>query len=423
MVFAGLDWWYHNRGHADFQLARHLAEERRVLLINSIGTRMPVPGRTTSFVARIRRKLHSIARGLRRPVDGLPEFYVYSPLVLPLYGSAFGRTVAAALIRVQVGIARWWLRIGEPAVIVTPPTAWPAVEPMRRRALIFNRSDKHSAFAEADGETVGRYEDSLLRAADTVLYVCNALQAADEPVVGRRGLFLDHGVDVDLFDPATSPADELKDLPRPLIGYFGALRDHAVDGNLLLRVAKSFSDATIVLVGPSTMDLSKLEALPNVRIFGAQQYERIPSFGVGFDVAIMPWLDNEWIRNCNPIKLKEYLALGLPVVSTYFPEAERWPIRTARGADEFVAEVCAALADPGDPALLRASVVGESWRSRGETLLGLLDPAEPAGEPVTSDSARAGDAVGIAASIPGQRAECRSRPEQAVGGGIAVEPA
>ena len=43
---------------------------------------------------------------------------------------------------------------------------------------------------------------------------------------------------------------------------------------------------------------------------------QIPAYGSGFDVALMPWLDNDWIRYCNPIKVKEYLALGLPVVTT-----------------------------------------------------------------------------------------------------------
>jgi len=373
VVFAGLDWWYHNRAHADFQLARHLAANRRVLLVNSIGTRMPRPGRTSSFGARVRRKLSSIARGLRRPVAELPNFYVYSPLVLPAYGSALGRAVAGVLVRVQVGLVCRWLRISIPSVLATPPTAWPAIRRMRHRTLVYNRSDKHSAFPECDVTTIRSYEDALLRTADAVLYVSGELQSQEEPVVGDRAVFLDHGVDVALFDPATPEAPELSGLPRPRIGYFGALRDHTVDASLLIRIATEFNDATMVLVGPSTMDLTDLQRLPNVRIFGSQDHERIPSFGVGFDVAIMPWHTNEWIRNCNPIKLKEYLALGLPVVTTYFPEAERWPVRTAKGSEAFVAEIREALQDCGGHLERRASVLGESWQSRGDHLLSILD--------------------------------------------------
>jgi glycosyltransferase involved in cell wall biosynthesis len=388
VYFAGSDWWYHNRAHADFQLAQRLATRTRVLLVNSIGTRLPRPGRTASFTGRIRRKLRAISRGVRRPVDGLPDFYVYSPLVLPAYGSALWRSVATGLLRAQTGLVRWWLRVDRTAIVVTLPTAWPVVQRLRPDRVVFVRSDKHSALPEADTTTVRHYEEELLRNADSVVYVCSVLQAEDEPLVGERAVFLDHGVDSDLFDPATPEATELRDLPRPIVGYFGTLRDHTVDGALLRRVAEELPDATLVVVGPSTMDLSELEALPNVRIFGAQEHGRVPAFGVAFDVGIMPWLDNEWIRNCNPIKLKEYLALGLPVVTTYFPEAERWPVRTAKGADEFIAEVRAALADPGDRLARRGAVAGESWTARGELLYELIDPgrqpsspsAQPAGE-------------------------------------------
>lgn len=374
MVFAGLDWWYHNRAHADFQLATRISRHRRVLLVNSIGTRMPQRGRTSSIGRRVRNKLKSILRGVRRPVDELPEYYVYSPFVLPAYGSALGRRVATGLVRLQVGVVRRWLRITDPAVLVTPPTAWNVVRGMPRGALVFNRSDKHSAFAEVDTAVIGGYERELLRAADRVLYVSGALQDEDAPLVGGRAVFLDHGVDTALFHPGVAEAPELADVPHPRVGYFGTLRDHVIDAGLLLRLATDLPDTRLVLVGPSTMDLGELLALPNVHYFPAQPHERVPSFGIGFDVGVMPWLDNDWIRNCNPIKLKEYLALGLPTVTTDYPEAHRYDglVRTVRGHEEFVKAVREALADPGDAAARMAAVAGESWDDRAATVLGLL---------------------------------------------------
>lgn len=369
VIFAGLDYWYHNKAHADFQLATRLAGTRRVLLVNSIGTRLPMPGRSSSTLRRIRRKLGSVLRGVRRPIPGLPDFYVYSPFVLPAYGSAAGRRLATALVRLQVGVVTRRLGMRTPSVLVTPPTAWEAVRRMRRRTLVYNRSDKHSAWTEVHGPTIERYERELLRHADTVLYVSEALMDADSALVGDRAVFLDHGVDTELFRPGLAPAPELAGVPGPRIGYFGAFRDYTVDAELLRRIATELPDCSIVLVGPSTMDLSAVEALPNVYRFGTQPHERIPEFGAGFDVAIMPWLDNDWIRHCNPIKLKEYLALGLPVVTTDFAEAHRWPVRTARGAEQFVAAVRDCLAHPGDAAARRDSVAGESWDARVDLLV------------------------------------------------------
>ena len=78
--------------------------------------------------------------------------------------------------------------------------------------------------------------------------------------------------------------------------------------------------------------------LPNVHWLGFRPYEEIPSYGAAFDVALMPWLRNDWIEQCNPIKMKEYLAIGLPVVSTDFPEVHFYSdtIAIAGDADHFV---------------------------------------------------------------------------------------
>ncbi|HEY0636034.1 MAG TPA: glycosyltransferase [Pseudonocardiaceae bacterium] len=380
VVFAGLDWWYHNRAHSDFQLATRLSTRRRVLLVNSIGTRLPQPGRTSGIGRRLRNKLRSVLRGVRRPdPERLPEFWVYSPLVVPAYGSALGRRLATALVRAQVAVVRRWLRITEPALLVTPPTAWPVVRDLRRGALVYNRSDKHSAFAEVDTAAIAALESELLRAADHVLYVSHELRDEDAPLVGERAVFLDHGVDADLFRPDVAEAAALAGVPRPRVGYFGTFRDHTVDGALLLHLARSLPEVAFVLVGPSSMDLDALTALPNVHRFGQQEHRDVPAFGVGFDVGIMPWLDNDWIRKCNPIKLKEYLALGLPTVTTDFPEAHRYAglVRTVRGAEEFVAAVREELADRGDPAARRAAVAGETWDARAETVLRLLGATVP----------------------------------------------
>ncbi len=74
------------------------------------------------------------------------------------------------------------------------------------------------------------------------------------------------------------------------------------------------------MIGPKAMDISRLQAEPNVVYLGPVQYAKLPAYAAQFNVALMPWLQNEWIKGCNPIKLKEYLALGFPVVAMRFPE-------------------------------------------------------------------------------------------------------
>lgn len=392
VVFAGLDWWYHNRAHADFQLATRLGSRRRVLLVNSIGTRMPRPGRTDGVRGRLVRKLRSFARGVRRPLDEVPGFFVYSPVSIPAYGSVAGRRLNTVLVRAQVRAVLWWLRMRRPVALVTPPTAWPVLAGLGCRQVVVNRSDKHSAWSEVDRLHIAALETQMLRQADRVLYVAHALLVEDAPLVGDRGVFLDHGVDGDWFARPAAPPAELERLARPRIGFVGTLRDHTVDLDLLRRVAEELPAASLVLVGPVFMDLKGLDRLPNVHVVGPQPHGAVPMWCAGLDVALMPWLDNDWIRACNPIKLKEYLALGLRTVSTDFPEARRYAdvLDIARSPAEFVAMVRAAAADPQPQRAgqRRAAVAGDTWDARVDDLERLLDTCSPASaEPSRSSAA------------------------------------
>jgi GT2 family glycosyltransferase/glycosyltransferase involved in cell wall biosynthesis len=375
VCFSAQDWWYHNRAHSDFQLMRQVAGRRRVLIVNSIGMRMPLPGRSTHTLRRIGRKLRSVAKFVRRP---LPGFYVMSPLPLPLYGSRLGRAVNAALVRAQVRLVCRVLGLRRPVIVVTIPTAWDVVRPLPRRALVFNRSDRHSAFPEADAATIRNMEHELLERADHVLYVSEALMTEERAMTGDRAHFLDHGVDLEHFrrrPPGRQPAD-LRAIPGPRVGFFGALDDFVVDFDLLERLAVDLPDVSLVLIGDAMGPIDRLTRHPNVHWLGFRPYEEIPAYGSGFDVAIMPWRDNSWIAYSNPIKLKEYLALGLPVVSTDYAQLAAYAdhVRVAAGPELFVKAVRAALSEePPDSAALRASVAGADWSRRAAELMALVE--------------------------------------------------
>lgn len=381
VCFAGQDWWYHNRAHSDFQLMRSIAEHRRVLVVNSIGMRMPTPGRSTHVLRRIGRKLRSVAKFVRRPVPELPGFYVMSPLPFPFYGSASGRQFGAFLVRAQVRLVCALLRMRDPVLVVTIPTAWDVVRPMKRRALVFNRSDRHSEFPEADRQAIERLELKLLEQADQVLYVSHALLTDERPVTGRRAHFLDHGVDLEHFRERDEEPPDLARIPAPRIGFFGALDDFVVDFDLLERLATEIPEASVVLIGDATHDMARFEKHSNVYWLGSRPYEMIPLYGSGFDVGIMPWQDNGWIRYSNPVKLKEYLALGLPVVSTAYAELAAYSdrVRVAHDHTGFVEAVRTSLREgpPAPPNTLRESVRGSSWGALADRLVRLAEEDAP----------------------------------------------
>jgi glycosyltransferase involved in cell wall biosynthesis len=379
VFFSAQDYWYHNRGHSDLQLTRGLAADRTVLLVNSIGMRMPTRATSTHPWRRIVRKAASVSRAVRRPERELPNLVVMTPVFLPAYGRPALRRMNALLVAAQVRAVLWWLRVDRPDVVVTIPTAADVARLLRKRSLTVNRADKFSAFPEANQPLIAAMERTLLSHADIVVYVSRVLMDEERPLVGGVATLLGHGLDLEHFMPhqGLPVPGELKGLERPIVGYFGGLDDYLVDFDLIRATADAMTEGTVVLIGDANGDISAVTSHPRVRWLGFRPYASIPAYGAAFDVALMPWLDNDWIRHCNPIKAKEYLALGRPVVTTRYPEAEPYAdvMAIADDRDDFVAKVLKAAADggPGSPDTRRAAVAGESWRAKSEQLLGLID--------------------------------------------------
>lgn len=151
-----------------------------------------------------------------------------------------------------------------------------------------------------------------------------------------------------------------------------------VDFFLIAHLAKEMPEAQIVLIGDQQDSTFELEGLDNVHLLGKRHYSQVPSYGTFFDAALLPYQNNEWICYCNPIKLKEYLALGLMTVSTDFPEARSYAgrIRIASDADDmmkFVRDFLAHPIDLNDRRALRASVADETRDQRTRILAENVD--------------------------------------------------
>lgn len=375
VCFAGIDWWYHNRGHSECQIMTRLARRVPVLWVNSIGMRIPRAGRTELAFARYARKLKSTLRGLRRDASGM---WVLSPLFLPRHTpralSFNGRFVGA-----QVGLSCWLLGIRRPSVWVTLPTAAPIVARREWQRCVFSRSDDFAHLPEVDVAVIEGLEAELFARADSVVFVNRALYERDGHRA-RDARLLDHGVDFEHFAAVDSLRrdcpEELRGLKRPIFGFYGALDEYTIDLDLLVQTARRVAPASLLLIGPRQMDVQALEREPNVVFLPQQPYTALPRYAAQFDVALMPWKRNEWIEHCNPIKLKEYLAMGTPIVSIRFPELARYDglVYVAEDSAEFLDALGRAAAE-NDPALKnrrREAVRTSSWESIAESVGALL---------------------------------------------------
>lgn len=163
----------------------------------------------------------------------------------------------------------------------------------------------------------------------------------------------------------------LSSLPRPVLGFFGLIADW-VDLKAIAACAQAFPQGSVVLVGKVApgVELSSLGSRPNVHLIGRRPYGELPSFCRGFDVALMPFRVNELTLNANPLKVREYLAAGLPVVTANIPEVTRLGLcKVARSAQEYPGKVAECLAEGAGCRRERAQrVAGESWEARVEEI-------------------------------------------------------
>ncbi len=372
VCFGSVDWWYHNRGHFDLQIMRELTRQVPVLYVNSVGMRFPTPREGATFLTRIGRKLSSMRRGV---VPVRERFHVYSPFNVP---GRLAQRLSTPLLAAQTRRAVRRLGFRAPLLWVSNPVAWDIVGHLGEVGLVYCRTDCYEAFPGVDPERIARYDRLLKRAADLTVFCSSALLESEKGDC-RNPAFVDHGVDFEKFAKgAEDPEPEdLRRIPRPRVGFIGSIDEHTFDPDLFARVVDMLPDFHFVLVGGTTLANGWLER-PNVNFLGQKSYEQVSAYPGHCDVLIMPWNGSPWIQACNPIKLKEYLAAGRPVVTTWFDELRRYQgsVRVAQGAEEFAAAIRAASSEPaGDAERLRDRVRHETWSHQAERALVLIRSA------------------------------------------------
>jgi glycosyltransferase involved in cell wall biosynthesis len=347
-------------------LMRLLARENRVLWINSIGYRSPKASK-----ADMSRAWNKLRSAMTRVREVEPNLFVLNPLAVPSYGKPLVRAINRQVLRFQVKRAMNKLGFRRTIEWVFLPTASVVAGTLGSEKVIYHCVDEFSAFTGVPSQSLLEMEEQLVRRSDLVIVSSEPLLKT-KSAFNPRTVLVRHGVDVDHFrkalDPATQVPAEIANLPRPVIGFWGLIADW-VDVPLLVRVAKHFPHGSLVVLGKTTTDVSELERLPNVRMLGRKSYADLPAYAKGFDVALNPFRINELTLNANPLKVREYLAAGLPVVATPIPEVEvLGQCRVAEGPEGFIAEIEAALQEPGPRAFRSDAILHESWGARVEEI-------------------------------------------------------
>lgn len=340
-----------------------LAEHNVILWVNYHASRVPTT--SSSDLAYMAKKLGQVFAGLKEPRANL---FVLTPLVIPLPGSALARQLNRFLLISQIRLALAKIRRGPVQLWSFTPDISYVLGHFNEEKVVYYCVDDHASFSGYDKGQVLRDEEALCRKSALVITTSMALQEAKAPW-NPNTLLVPHGVDFQHFSRALRedfpcPAD-LAAIPRPRLGFFGLIRDW-VDVDLLAEVAKKRSDWQFVLIGDadSSVDLGRYRPIANMHFLGRKKYADLPAYCRHFDVGLIPFKVNELTHAVNPIKLREYMAAGLPVISTPMPEVKLYQhlveIVDSPAALEAAVEKCLAGGEQ-ERALRVAAMSQETW--------------------------------------------------------------
>ena len=340
----------------------HLLAERNVVLwVNYHASRAPTA--SSSDLAYMARKLAQVFAGMKNPRENL---HVLTPLVVPLPASSWAKKLNRAMLVWQIRRSLAKVKRGPVQVWSFTPDISYLLGKFGEEKVVYYCVDDFASFTGYDRDQVLRDEQDLCHRADLVVTTSMALQDAKKHL-NPNTMLVPHGVDYEHFsraltDGLPTPPD-IADIPRPRLGFFGLIHDW-VDLDLLTDVARRQPDWHIVMIGESNLDLSKYRTVPNMHFLGRKPYEELPAYCRELDVGLIPFKINELTLAVNPIKLREYLAAGLPVVSSLLPEVKPYEplVEVADTAESFVAATERALHHETTTHQQRSSAMAqETW--------------------------------------------------------------
>jgi len=378
-------WDYHPT--SKHHIMRKLAERNHIIWINWHASRRPKI--EMGDLRLIGSKIGQIRKGAQRVSDSIT---VITPFQLPMPGSTWARRVNALTVRRAINNVLRHLLPRPVQIWSFAPDIQDLVGHFNEELVLYYCVDAFGEFPGYDRGLIERRERALMRCSDTVITTSEPLYETKK-VVHPNVHLVEHGVDHARLSRAVTedlptPPD-LKSLPGPLLGYIGIVGKW-VDLELVADLARRRPDASIVMIGPLLTPKGPCANLPNIHWLGERDHSVLPDYLRAFDVGLIPFKHEPLTRNANPIKLFEYLAAGVPVVSSALPAVRAMPNSV------WLADDGATMADCCDEAVRHNTksdrekrsemMTTESWDSRLKHIGDIIAPLTASGQTTPSTS-------------------------------------
>jgi glycosyltransferase involved in cell wall biosynthesis len=317
------------------QVMKLLSRNNRIIWINSIGMRNPKL--SGADLKRITRKIKLWRKGLVRINNNLHHF---TPIVIPLPSSPVARAINKYILKAFINHYRKKLGMQSIQIWTFLPNVVEILDQISADHIVYYCVDEWSQFSFMNGPAMRKMESDLLKKVD-IVFTSSEKLFQDKIRYNPRTHLITHGVDYEYFAKTLSSdvqvADELSKYRKPIIGFVGLIHEW-LDYELIEKVSKLRPEWSFVFIGKVCINIDHIKKCPNVHFLGQKPYEKLLPFLKGFDISIIPFVINELTLNVNPIKLREYLAAGIPVVSTPLPEVKKYSdlVRIAKTPDEMI---------------------------------------------------------------------------------------
>jgi glycosyltransferase involved in cell wall biosynthesis len=337
IVYFGNDWAAENRT-SSHHVARWLAARHRVIYVECPGLRAPKG--TGRDLRKLVRKVRLALAGPRPQPEGLS---VLTLLQIPLHRFAWVRRANRALLLVSLRRLLRRLRVRAPVTWFVVPHLASVAGRLGERLSVYYCIDDYASLPDVDAPSVRAMDEELTRRADLV-FVASGTLLATKAALNPETHLAPHGVDFEHFvraqDPGLQVPDDVAHLPRPIVGFFGLI-ERWIDLGLVAYLAEKRPQWTFLMIGRVAVPDAEVPRRRNLVFLGRRPYETLPAYGKAFAAAIIPYRLTSQVLHANPIKLREYLAMGKPIVSVSTPEIDGFAphVRIAHDRDAFLSHL------------------------------------------------------------------------------------
>lgn len=322
IIFFANDWNSDNKT-SSHQIASLLAKHNRVFFVEAGGMRSP--SATGHDFRRAFNKILKFFNGAKQIKGEYPDLWTASLLILPFHKISLVRKLnqIISILTMRYLIKRYNFK--SPIVFYFSPHVQHLCGQLKERLSIFYCIDNYSAYPGVDASEIRNMDAALSKKADLIFVVSQEIVASKKHY-NQNVFYSPHGVDIENFslqDKTFGKPALLKFADqRPIVMYWGLIADW-MDFELVNSLVQNHPEMAFFFIGRICCDPKKLIPKENLLCPGPLPYNELGQYANFSSAMVIPFLINDWTKNINPIKLKEYLATGKPVISTAIPEALR----------------------------------------------------------------------------------------------------